>query len=100
VGRVRHGSEAVNVDRGQLVGRHLNHFAVVMRLDEFAPVGGRAAGGRDGRRLERFAEMREDFPDRPRLRDERDQPDVAPAVWALEWKMDSKKKGDIGVRVL
>jgi len=31
--------------------------------------------------------MREDFPDRPRLRDERHQPDVAAAVWALKWKL-------------
>lgn len=33
-------------------------------------------------RLERFAKMREDRPDRPRLRDESDQPDVATASWA------------------
>jgi hypothetical protein len=43
--RVRHRSEAVDIDHGQLVGRHLNRFAVVMRLDEFAPVGGRATSG-------------------------------------------------------
>jgi hypothetical protein len=36
-------------------------------LDELAPVGGRATGGRDKRRFERFAQMREDLPDRPRL---------------------------------
>jgi len=55
----------VDIDRGQLIGRRLEDVAVVVDLDEFAPFGGRAAGGRDGRRLERFAEMREDFPDRP-----------------------------------
>ncbi len=42
--RVRRGSEAVDVDHGQLVGRHLNRFAVVMILDELAPVGGRSPG--------------------------------------------------------
>jgi len=77
----------VDVDHLQLVGRRLEDVAVVVDLDEFAPVGGRAAGGRDGWWLERFAEMREDFPDRPRLRDERHQPDVAAAVWALKWKL-------------
>jgi hypothetical protein len=49
--------------------RRLKDIAVVMRLDEFAPVGGRATSGRDGRRLERFAKMRQDFPDRPRIAD-------------------------------
>jgi hypothetical protein len=36
------------------------------------PVGGRPASRRDWRRLGRFAEEREDLPDRPRLGDERD----------------------------
>ena len=49
--------------------RRLNRVAFVMGLDEFGPFGGRAAGGRDGRRLERFAEIREDFLDRPRIAD-------------------------------
>ena len=52
--RGRYRSEAMDVDRGQLVGRHLNRFAVVMRLDEFAPVGGRATSRRDGWWLERL----------------------------------------------
>ena len=82
--RGRHGSEAVDVDRGQLVGRHLNRFAVVMSLDELVPVGRWTPGGCNRWGLERFAQMREDFPDRPRLRNERDQPDVAAARWALE----------------
>jgi len=30
------------MDYWQLVGRHLNRFAVVMSLDERAPVGGRS----------------------------------------------------------
>jgi hypothetical protein len=58
----------VDVDHLQLVGRYLNRFAVVMRLDELAPVGGRAASGRHRWWLERFAEVCQDFPDRPRLR--------------------------------
>ncbi|MDA1202257.1 MAG: hypothetical protein O3C39_11300, partial [Planctomycetota bacterium] len=52
-----------------------------------APVGGRAARGRHRRRFERFAQVGEDLPDRPRLRDERDQTDVAAACWALERKL-------------
>ena len=36
-----------------------------MDLHELAPVGGRAAGGRDGRRLERFAEVCQNLPDGP-----------------------------------
>jgi hypothetical protein len=47
----------VDVDRGQLVGRGLKDVAVVMDLHKLAPVGGRAAGGRDGRRLERLADL-------------------------------------------
>ena len=64
--RGRYRSEAVDVDRGQLVGRHLNRFAVVMRLDEFAPVGGRATSRRDGRRFERFAKMSQGLTSRGR----------------------------------
>ena len=74
------------MDRGQFVGRGLKDVAIVMDLHELAPVGGRATSGRHWWRLERFAKMRKDFPDRPRLRDERDQPDVAAAVRALERK--------------
>ena len=61
--------------------------AVVLGLNELVPVGRRAPRGCDWWRLERFAKMREDLPDRPRLRDERDQPDVTAARWALERKL-------------
>jgi hypothetical protein len=37
--------------------------------------------------MERLIQMRENPPDRPRLGDERDEPDVAAAVRALEWKL-------------
>jgi len=45
VGRVRHRSEAVNIDRGQFVGRGLKDVAIVMDLHELAPVGGRSTSG-------------------------------------------------------
>ena len=67
--------------------RRLKDCPVVMDLDELSPVDRRATGGRDGRWFERFAKMCEDFPDRPRLRDERDQPDVAAAGGARKWKL-------------
>ena len=47
--------------------RRLKDCPVVVDLHEFAPVGGRPAGGRDGRRFERFAEVVPDLLDRPRL---------------------------------
>ena len=75
--RVRRRSEAVNIDHGQLVYPSLNRFAIVMDLHELAPVDRPATGGRDGRRLERLAEVCENLPDRPRLRDEGNEPDVA-----------------------
>jgi len=84
---VRHRSELVNVDAGQLVGRCLKGIAVVMRLDEFALVGGRAPGRRHWWWLEWFAEVCENLPDRARLGDEGDQADVAAARWALERKL-------------
>ncbi len=40
-------SEAVDVDGGQIVYPSLNDCPVVVDLDELAPVGGRATGGRD-----------------------------------------------------
>jgi len=40
--RARQDSEAVDVDHGHFVGRHLNRFPVVMSLDKRAP-GGRWA---------------------------------------------------------
>ena len=85
--------------------RRLKDIAVVMRLDEFAPVRGRATSGRDGRRLQGFAQVREDLSSRGRshpglhplanLRFEvsrllpavSSKPDVAPAILALEWKL-------------
>jgi hypothetical protein len=76
----RYRSEAVDVDRGQFVGRGLKDVAIVMRLDELTPVGGRSPGRRDGRWLERLAEVCENLPYRARLGDERNQPDVAAAV--------------------
>jgi len=77
----------VDVDHGQVVYPSLEDVALVMRLDEFVPVGGRAPCRQKWRRLEWFAQVREHLPDRPRLRDERDQPDVATAVGALERKL-------------
>ena len=65
----------------------MDDIAIVMRLHEFAPVGGRPAGGCEGRRLERFAEMREDRTDGCRVGDEGDEPDVAAACGALEREM-------------
>jgi len=56
-------------------------------LHELAPVSGRAAGGRDWRWLERFAQMREDLPDRPRFGDEGDEPDVTAARRARKRKL-------------
>jgi hypothetical protein len=41
------------------VWRRLNRVAVIMHVDDLAPVGGRAPGGRAGWRFERLAEMRE-----------------------------------------
>jgi len=58
-----------------------------MDLHELSPVGRRATGRRDGRRFEGFAKMGQDLPNRPWLRDERDQPNVATTTGALEWKL-------------
>jgi len=77
-----------NIDRGQIVGRGLKDVAVVMDLHELAPVGGRATNGRDGRRLEWFAEVCENLPDRPRFRGEGNEPDVTAAVRALNGTRD------------
>jgi hypothetical protein len=77
-------SEAVDVDVGQFVGRRLSHVAFVVDLHELSPVGRWATGGRDGRWFERFAEMCEDLPDRPRIGNERDEADVATTPRALQ----------------
>ena len=76
--------------------RRLKDCPVVMDLHELSPVDRRATGGRDGRWFERFAKMCEDFPDRPRLRDERDQPDVAATVRALERKLLPDPRHQLG----
>ena len=72
---------------GSSSGDGLKDVAVVMGLHEFAPVGGRATSGRHRWRLERLAEVCQNLPDRPRLRDERDQPDVAATRWTLKRKL-------------
>jgi len=53
----RHSSEAVDVDCGQVVWRRLKDVAVVVDLNQLAPVGGRPAGGRDRRRFEPLLHM-------------------------------------------
>ena len=50
-------SEAVDVDRGQLLGRRLKDVPLIMDLHELAPVGRRATTARHRRRFERFAEV-------------------------------------------
>jgi hypothetical protein len=50
-------SEAVDVDHGQLVYPSLKDCPLKVDLHEFSPVGGWPAGGRHGRRLERFAQV-------------------------------------------
>jgi hypothetical protein len=38
--RVRHQSEAVDIDHGHLVGRGFKDVAIISGLDELGPVGG------------------------------------------------------------
>ena len=56
----------MDVDVGQLAGRHLKDCPVVVNLHELFPVGRGDTGGRDRRRFERFPEVCQDLPDRPR----------------------------------
>jgi hypothetical protein len=72
-------SEAADVDCRQVFRQRLDRVAFVMYLEDLGPTGRRAAG-----RLERFAEMDQDLPDRGRIGDERDEPDVATAGRARE----------------
>ena len=78
--------------------RRLKDVAVVVGLHEFAPVGRRASGGRDGQRLERFAEVCQDLPDRPLVGDERDQPDVTVTTRALQRKLLPHPRHELGPR--
>ena len=67
-----------------------------MDLHELAPVGRWAPGGCDRWRLERFAKMGQDLPDRPWFRDERDQPNVTAAVRALKRKLLPHPRHELG----
>ena len=57
--------------------RRPEDVALVVDLDELAPVGRWAPGRRDGGRLQRLAEVCENLVDGHRFGDERDEPDVA-----------------------
>jgi hypothetical protein len=57
----------VDVDRGRLLGGRLKDVAVVVDLDELAPVGGWATSGRHRWWFQRFAEMCENLADGPWL---------------------------------
>jgi hypothetical protein len=71
-GRIRHRLRRIRLIQGRIGGglgrirRQGDGNAFVMGLHEFVPVGRRPAGGRDWRRFERFAQMRQDLPDRRR----------------------------------
>ena len=78
--------------------RRLEECPVVMGLHELVPVGGRATSGRHRRRFEWFVEVCENLPDRPWLCDERDQPDVAAARWALKRKLLPYPRHELGPR--
>jgi hypothetical protein len=78
-------SQQVDVDHRQVVGRRLNRVAVVMGLHELAPVSGRATGRRDGSRLERLSQMRQDLRIGPGSRTgSPPQPEVANSVKARD----------------
>ena len=47
----------------------------------------KSVSGKNGRRFEQFAEVCQDFPNRPQLRDERNQSNIAAAVQAVERKL-------------
>ncbi len=53
----------------------------------FRPSRQASPSGRDWGGPERFAEVGQNLPDRPWLRDERDQPDVAATGWAFGGKL-------------
>ena len=76
--------------------RRLKDCPVVVGLDNLAPVGRRATGGREGRWFEWFAEVCQDLPDRPRIGDECDQPDVAAAGGARKWKVLPHPRHELG----
>ena len=94
--RVRHRSEAADIDHGQLIYPSLEDVALVVDLDELAPVGRRATSQRHERRLKRFAKIGQDLPDRPGLRDERDQPDVAAAGGTRKRKLLPDPRHQLG----
>ena len=79
----------------------MKDVAIVMDLHEFAPVGGRAAKGLHRRWFEWFAEVCQDFPDRPRPRprDEYDKPDVAAAGGARKWNLLPRPRHQLGRRI-
>ena len=72
---------------GSKVYPSLEDVAFVVNLYELVPAAGRATSRRHGRRFERFAKMGQDLPNRPWLRDERDEPNVTAAVRALKRKL-------------
>jgi hypothetical protein len=104
----------MNVDRWKAFGRGLQDVAIVMDLHELTPVGGRSPGRRDGRRLERLAEVCETLTSRGRshpglcplanLRFEVSrllpavfsEPDVAAAPWALKQKLLPHPRHELG----
>lgn len=63
---VWHDSEAANVDHGQVVGPRVEDVAFLVDLDDLAPVGGWAAGRRDGPPCERRSSRYQQPTPRPR----------------------------------
>ena len=74
----------------------MDRVAVVMGLHEFGPGGRRPSGRRKRWRFEGLAEIREDLPDRRRVGDEGDKPDVAAAGRARQREGFGDSRDELG----
>ena len=77
---------AMNVDHGQVVGRGLFKTAVILSLHQVIPSDGWPTSWCHIGRLQWLTHVLKNLPNRPRLSDEANQPDVAATIRARQWK--------------
>ena len=85
-------SAAMNVNHGQVFEKGLMKTAVILSLHQVIPIDRRSSSRRHRGRHQWLTHVLKNLPNRPRLSDEADQPDITAAIRARQRKRFSQTR--------